>query len=127
MRHILLTLAATVGLMTPVRSQTPKGKDLPLVATRSIDLDTDEGSWISIDVAPDGKSLVFDLLGDLYWVPLTGGPATQLSSGMAFDGQPRLSPDGKWVAFTSDRDGAENLWILNLATKETRQITKLRV
>ena len=126
MRHVLLTLAATVGLMTPVRSQTPKGKDLPLVATRSIDLDTDEGSWISVDVAPDGKSIVFDLLGDLYSVPFAGGPATQLTSGMAFDGQPRLSPDGKWVAFTSDRDGAENLWILSVGTKETRQITKLR-
>lgn len=101
-------------------------KDLPLAAGRSIDIDTDEGSWMSVDVAPDGRTIAFDLLGDLYTVPITGGSATQLTSGMAFDGQPRYSPDGARIAFTSDRDGAENLWIMDVTTRETRQISKLR-
>ena len=101
-------------------------KELPLVPARTIDIDTDEGSWMSVDVAPDGRTLVFDLLGDIYSVPLTGGTATQLTSGMAFDGQPRYSPDGKWITFTSDRDGAENVWIQHVDSRETRQITKLR-
>ena len=110
---------------TSRKSDTSK-KELPLAAARTIDIDTDEGSWISVDVSRDGKTVAFDLLGDLYTVPLTGGTATQFTTGMAFDGQPRFSPDGKWVAFTSDRDGAENVWIMNVDTKESRQITKLR-
>jgi WD40 repeat protein len=106
-------------------AQDPK-KDLPLIPTRPLAVDTDEGSWISVDVSPDGKTIVFDVLGDRYTIPIGGGAATPISTGMAFDGQPRFSPDGRWIAFTSDRDGAENLWIQNLETKETRQITKLR-
>jgi dipeptidyl aminopeptidase/acylaminoacyl peptidase len=122
--------AGLVSFSTPaggqtVRSDTGK-KDLPLAASRTIDLDLDEGSWISVDLTPDGRTIVFDLMGDLYSIPIGGGTATQLTSGMGFDSQPRVSPDGKWVAFTSDRDGAENVWIQNLETKEARQITKLR-
>ncbi len=123
---VLLTTSAPVAALQGAKPDTGKKKDLPLVATRTIDLDTEEGSWMSVDLTPDGKTVVFDLLGDLYTVPFTGGPATPLTSGLAFDGQPRVSPDGKWVAFTSDRDGAENLWIINLVTKETKQITKLK-
>jgi Tol biopolymer transport system component len=127
-----LQLLAFVALASQTAAQggpaadSAKTKDLPLAPARSIDLDVDEGSWLSVDVSPDGRTVVFDLLGDLWSVPIGGGDATQLTSGMSFDGQPRLSPDGKWVAFTSDRDGAENVWIMNLETKETRQITKLR-
>ena len=127
--HIALLVAAGLPLraaaQAPAKPDTTK-KPLPLVATRSIDIDTDEGSWISVDVTPDGRTIVFDFLGDIYDVPIGGGQATPLTSGMAFDGQPRVSPDGKWIAFTSDRDGAENVWILNRETRETRQITRLR-
>jgi Tol biopolymer transport system component len=123
-RSILLAVALSTS--TALLAQEPKSKDLPLVPTRTLAVDTDEGSWISIDVSPDGKTIVFDLLGDLYTVPIGGGTTTQITSGMAFDGQPRFSPDGKWIAFTSDRDGAENVWIQQVDTKETRQITKLR-
>ena len=88
--------------------------DLPLEAARTLSLDTDEGTWISVDVSPDGGTLVFDLLGDLYTVPLAGGDATPLTEGMAFDAQPRYSPDGAQVVFVSDRDGAENLWRIDV-------------
>lgn len=123
----LTSLAIGQGLTpdTTKKADTAK-KELPLAVARTFDIDTDEGSWMSVDVSRDGRTVAFDLLGDLYTVPLAGGAATPITTGMAFDGQPRYSPDGKWVAFTSDRDGAENVWIMNVDTKETRQITKLR-
>ena len=62
-------------------------------------------------MAPDGATLVFDLLGDLYSLPIAGGDATRLTSGPAWDSQPRFSPDGKTIAFTSDRGGTDNLWL----------------
>ena len=101
-------------------------QDLPLAPGRSINIDTDEGTWISLDVSPDGQTIVFDLLGDLYTLPIAGGNAIQLTRGMAYDAQPRYSPDGKWIVFTSDRDGADNVWIINVATKQTKQVTKGR-
>jgi len=87
-------------------------EDLPLKPTRTLNFTTDEGTWISTDVSPDGLTLVFDLLGDLYVLPIEGGVAKALSRGMAFDTQPRFSPDGHHIAFVSDRDGSENVWIM---------------
>ena len=52
---------------------------------------------MNVDVSPDGRTIVFDLLGDLYMMPIAGsghGLATRLTSGPAFDMQPRFSPDG---------------------------------
>ena len=74
-----------------------------------IELDTDEGTWMSLDVSPDGEEIVFDLLGDLYTIPIGGGDATALTSGFAWDMQPRYSPDGESIAFTSDRGGGDNI------------------
>ncbi|MHC9085828.1 amidohydrolase family protein [Luteimonas sp. RIT-PG2_3] len=71
----------------------------------------EEGTWMSLDVAPDGKRIVFDLLGDLYSVGIDGGAAVALVSGESFDTQPVFSPDGREIAFISDRDGSENLWV----------------
>lgn len=99
-------------------------KDLPIEPARTWSLDLTEGSWISVDVMPDGRALVFDLLGDIYQLPIDGGDATPVTSGMAFDSQPRVSPDGRQIVFVSDRDGAENLWLLDLATKRTRALTR---
>ncbi|HSM36817.1 MAG TPA: hypothetical protein VK837_10510, partial [Longimicrobiales bacterium] len=101
-----------------------KDAPLPLEAARNLQFTVDEGSWISLDVSPDGRTIVFDLLGDLYTLPLQGGTATPLTRGMAFDEQPRYSPDGSQVLFISDRSGGENLWTIDLATGDTTQITK---
>ena len=130
----LLALAATVGAAsaltaqdsarTVAAAQPARGRDLPLEPARTISIDTDEGSWLSLDVSPDGRTIVFDLLGDLYTIPIGGGDATQLTTGMAFDAQPRFSPDGKLIVFTSDRDGGDNVWTIDLATKRTKQITR---
>ena len=74
-------------------------KGLPLEPGRTLEFTAEEGSWISLDVSPDGKTIVFDLLGDLYSMPIRGGSATRLTNGMAYDVQPRFSPNGERVVF----------------------------
>jgi Tol biopolymer transport system component len=92
---------------------------------RTIEFDTDEGTRMCVDVSPDGRTIVFDLLGDLYTLPISGGRATPLSSGKAWDRCPRYSPDAKYIAFASDRVQRENLWLLDLTSKKFRQLTDL--
>jgi Tol biopolymer transport system component len=89
----------------------PKDDALPLQTTRRIEFETDEATWLSLDVSPDGERLILEISGDLYTLPIEGGDATAVFSGPAFESQPRFSPDGMWVAFLSDRTGAENVWI----------------
>jgi len=103
----------------PPADSVDTSKPLPLKAERNLAIDLDEGSWISLDVSPDGSTIVFDYLGDLYTLPVSGGTATQVTSGMAFDSQPHYSPDGSSILFLSDRDGGENLWIINQRTQDT--------
>ena len=117
-------LAALVAAPFPILAQdSDEDEDLPLAADRTIPIDMTEGSWISLDVSPDGTTIVFDHLGDLFTVPITGGDATQLTSGMAFDAQPRFSPDGTRIVFTSDRSGGQNVWVMSLDGSDTTQIT----
>ncbi|HRR09574.1 MAG TPA: amidohydrolase family protein [Rhodothermales bacterium] len=85
---------------------------------------TDEGTWMSLDVSPDGRDIVFDLLGDLYTMPISGGTATLLAGGPAWELQPRYSPDGQWISFTSDRDGGDNIWMMRRDGSTPKQITK---
>ena len=99
-------------------------KGLPLEAARTFRLKTAEGTWTSLDVSPDGKQIAFDLLGDIYLTPIEGGKAERLTKGLAYDTHPKFSPDGKQVAFTSDRNGAENIWTIDLESKEPAQVTK---
>jgi len=96
---------------------------LPLEPTRTFEMSVSEGSWISVDVHPDGERLVFGLLGDLYTLPLGGGEATRITRGMAFDSQPRYGPGGERIVFVSDRSGSENIWVLNRAEEDTVQVT----
>lgn len=97
---------------------------LPLTPGRWLEMSVSEGSWMSLDVSPDGGTIVFDLLGDLYTVPLSGGTATPLTQGMAFDGQPRYSPDGSKVVFVSDRSGGDNVHTISVDKSDTAQVTK---
>jgi Tol biopolymer transport system component/imidazolonepropionase-like amidohydrolase len=87
-------------------------------------LDTHTGTWMSVDVSPDGRELVFDLLGDLYLLPLEGGEARALTHGLAWDEQPRFSPDGRRIAFTSDRGGGDNIWVVDRDGTHARAVTK---
>ena len=103
---VTIVLCVTVGSL---------GSDdsLPLTGARALQFDTQEVTWLSLDVAPDGTTLVFDALGDLYELPINGGEATQLTAGMAFDSQPVYSPDGSKIAFVSDRRGKEDIWLMD--------------
>ena len=126
----LLSLAGIAALTTPAVAQRgggggpDAGGGLPLVPTRPLKFTTDEGTWMSVDVAPDGRTLVFDLLGDLYTLPITGGSATRITSGQAFDAMPHFAPDGKHIAFVSDRSGASNLWVADADGTHPRQLSR---
>ena len=99
-------------------------KGLTLKPDRKIEFTTDEGTWMSLDVSPDGKTIVFELVGDIYTVPIEGGQAKLIDGGMAFDSQPKFSPDGKWIAFLSDREGSENVWIMKPDGSDPKQVSK---
>jgi Tol biopolymer transport system component len=105
------------------RPRQAAGQTLPLTPTRHIAFETDEGTWMSVDVSPDGRRIVFDLLGDLYTMDVSGGRATAITRGLPFDAQPTYSPDGQWIAFISDRSGAENLWVIRPDGSEPRQVS----
>ena len=133
MRFTCLMLVLTFGLIqTNAQSQNNSKKDstifttykgLPLKATRSIPLKTNEGTWTSVNISPDGKTLIFDLMGDIYTLPIEGGNATPVTKGMAYDNHPSFSPDGKRILFMSDRSGAENLWYIDIEKKDTVALT----
>ncbi|HET9424276.1 MAG TPA: amidohydrolase family protein [Gemmatimonadaceae bacterium] len=94
--------------------------------TRDVEFDTNVGTWMSLDLSPDGSTIVFDLLGDIYTMPAAGGTATLIRTGPAFESQPRFSPDGRRIAFSSDRDGLMNIWTMDLAGGDLRQISRER-
>jgi imidazolonepropionase-like amidohydrolase/Tol biopolymer transport system component len=91
---------------------------------RQVPIRTDEGTWMDVDVSPDGRMLAFSLLGDVYTMPITGGAPTRIAEGLAWEVQPRFSPDGQRIAFTSDRGGGDNIWIMNADGSDKRQLTK---
>ncbi len=133
MRIACLTLLLSIGLMqanaqsvnTAKKDSTvfSSFKGLPLKATRAIPLKTSEGTWTSVNISPDGKTLVFDLMGDIYTLPMEGGKATPITKGLPYDNHPSFSPDGKRILFISDRSGAENLWYIDLEKKDTVALT----
>ncbi|MCC5825814.1 MAG: PD40 domain-containing protein, partial [Alkalimonas sp.] len=90
---------------------------------KTVTISTSQGTWMNVDVSPDGKTLVFDLLGDIYTMPMSGGTATALTNDIAWNMQPRFSPDGKQIAFTSDQGGGDNLWIMDLDGSNAQQVT----
>lgn len=86
-------------------------------------IDVDNGTWMSVDVSPDGKQILFDLLGDIYVIPFEGGEAKSVTSGIAWDMQAVFSPDGKRIAFTSDRGGGDNVWVMNADGTDAKAVT----
>ena len=135
MGHLLRT-ALAVGLIISagVAVATAEDKDkkdkkewdveAPLGPTSTVEFTTDEGTWMNLDVSPDGNEIVFDMMGDIYIMPITGGSATLLRGGPAFEVQPRFSPDGTHISYTSDKGGGDNIWIMNRDGSEEHQVTK---
>jgi Tol biopolymer transport system component len=124
----ILSLAPFATAVAQVTQQAALPLDvnrgLPLAATRAAKFTTSEGTWMSVDVSPDGRAIVFDMLGDLYTLPIAGGPAKAITSGLPHDMQPRFSPDGRRIAFVSDKSGDNNLWVIDADGSNARQISK---
>ena len=126
-----LILFAAALLLAPVHAQQKPADKWDVTAdygpVSKLAFDTSEGTWMNVDVSPDGARIVFDLLGDIYTMPIAGSgsaAATRIAGGAAFDMQPRFSPDGKRIAFTSDRDGLWNIWTMDLDGKDAKQISR---
>jgi Tol biopolymer transport system component/imidazolonepropionase-like amidohydrolase len=92
----------------------------------TITIDTREVTWSDVDISPDGQSLIFHMLGDIYRVGIDGGEAEALTDDLAWNFQPRYSPDGRYIAFISDRDGAENIWIMDADGGNLQQVSEER-
>ncbi|MFN0036709.1 MAG: amidohydrolase family protein [Saprospiraceae bacterium] len=91
---------------------------------RGVEFTATEGTWMCLDVSPDGKTIVFDMLGDIYTMPIAGGTAIPLRTGLAWEVQPRFSPDGKRISFTSDAGGGDNIWVMDADGQHPKQVTK---
>jgi imidazolonepropionase-like amidohydrolase/Tol biopolymer transport system component len=123
----LLAAVATPAFAQDAEKTEPVKWDVsapPGMTTREIPIAVDEGSWMNVDVSPDGKQLAFDMLGDVYTMPIGGGTPTRIAEGLAYEVQPRFSPDGRRISFTSDRGGGDNIWIMNADGSDKRQLTK---
>lgn len=111
MKHHLLL--AFFALSLPLMAQDKPKWDVnnPPGKYKEISINTDEGTWMNVDVSPDGSEIAFDLLGDIYTMPISGGQAKAIRTGLAWEVQPRWSPDGKKILFTSDSAGGDNIFI----------------
>ncbi|WBH15394.1 amidohydrolase family protein [Sphingomonas radiodurans] len=119
--------AAPAAQPAPATPAKPPKWDVnaPTGATiRQVPIRTSEGSWMDLDVSPDGQTIAFTLLGDIYTMPIAGGTPTRIAEGLAYEVQPRFSPDGRRIAFTSDRGGGDNIWVMNRDGSDKRQVTK---
>jgi Tol biopolymer transport system component len=125
-RRVYAWLAACLGAMLAMAwSSVALGGGLPLVPDRATTFEIDGGTWMSLDVAPDGQAVLFDLLGDIYTLPIDGGVAQPLLTGQAFYSQPVFSPDGRHFAFISDHEGNENLWVARADGSELHALSHL--
>ncbi|MEG3179311.1 amidohydrolase family protein [Sphingomonas sp. LT1P40] len=116
---VALGLVSTLALAVPALAK----DDLPLKERRTLSYEVSSGSFMSLAVSPDGKTILFDMLGELYAMPAKGGRAKPIAQGIAFEVQPTFSPDGKWIAYVSDRSGGDNVWIARADGSEARRIT----
>ena len=141
MKRSLLTTVAALAVAFPAFAQNSPASDSTAAAapttpdkpkwdvqnppgpSHDATIDVTEGTWMSLDVSPDGREIVFDLLGDIYVMPISGGEARAIASGVAWDMQPKFSPDGRSIAFTSDRGGGDNLWVMDRDGSNARQVS----
>ena len=116
---------APVAAASPPKKPVKWNVEAPTgMRTREVPIKVDNGTWMNVDVSPDGKLIAFDLLGDIYTMPIAGGVPTRIAQGLSYEQQPRFSPDGKRIAFTSDRGGGDNIWLMNVDGSDKRQLTK---
>ncbi|MBB4630844.1 LpqB family beta-propeller domain-containing protein [Sphingosinicella soli] len=116
--------ATALGIMMGIQVSTAQGTEILTSPARDVALTLTEGTWMSVDVSPDGKTILFDLLNDVYAMPATGGQAKAILSGPATQRSPQFSPDGRHILFLSDEDGADNIWIADTDGRNARQISR---
>lgn len=120
----LLLAAALAANAQEAPKPAPWNVNAPPGVAKTATIDVKTGTWMSVDVSPDGKTIVFDLLGDLYTLPIAGGEAKALTHSIAWEQQARFSPDGKQIAFLSDAGGGDNVWVMNADGSGARAVTK---
>jgi imidazolonepropionase-like amidohydrolase/Tol biopolymer transport system component len=128
---LLLIFAVSVPLAAfaqedKAEDEKKEEKELPLKGASKIEFTTDEGTWMSLDVSPDGNTIIFDLLGDIYTLPIAGGEARRIIGGISFESQPRFSPDGKRIVYLSDKSGSEQVWVADADGSNAKALTKGR-
>ncbi|MDE5989893.1 MAG: peptidase S41 [Duncaniella sp.] len=80
--------------------------------------------WLrDVRISPDGSKIAFTYKGDIFTVPANGGSATRLTSNQAYEAMPVWSPDGKKIAFTSDREGNADIYIMDANGGEATRLT----
>src|SRR4051794_22364894 len=118
-----LAVLSAAALFASAAAAAPSTSTLPLKPGREIDFTTQEGTWLSPDLSPDSSQIAFELLGDLYVLDARGGAARAIATGVPFDSQPAFAPNGKRIAFLSDRLGPEDVWISAPDGSEPRPLT----
>ena len=80
--------------------------------------------WLrDVQISPDGSTIAFTYKGDIYTVPSRGGSATRLTSMPSYESNPVWSPDGKSIAFASDRNGNFDIYAVDTAGGQARRLT----
>jgi len=128
----LSALALALGISMPASAVAEQAKEAkwsvnaPQGKFKTANIDVRTGTWMNVDISPDGKTVIFDLLGDIYSMPISGGEAKPFMTDIAWQMQPRFSPDGQYIAFTSDEDGGDNLWVMNADGTNAKAVTSER-
>ncbi|MFC0350795.1 amidohydrolase family protein [Undibacterium danionis] len=125
-RNVILVFSMAIAASANAADAPKKKWDVnnPPGESKTAKLDLKTGTWMSVDVSPDGKQIVFDVLGDLYLMPIAGGEAKALTHTMAWEMQARFSPDGKQIAYMSDAGGGDNIWVMNVDGSNAHAVTK---
>lgn len=80
--------------------------------------------WVrDVKISPDGQKIAFSYKGDIYTVSSNGGDATRLTFNPSYDSAPIWSPDGRQIAFTSDRNGSMDIYIMPANGGRERRLT----